>query len=939
MLAFRVAVAGLLSECVAETRLELNKFPLEQHANGPSWLQKVSTNVINAFCLLVRKSHGWADIEEALSGIHELRDMQRGFEDTYLNEKGEPAEKALAALELVGLYHLAQIMTVVGEYIKNGRESITQINSRIDRHRDRASSAFKVSSFPGLLHLTDLAWVGCRQLAQNSIWTHVKGLGQQTLEFARYLASPERPNPVIELWPSQQEALHRNLLDPYKRAILVEMPTSAGKTLLAKFTIVQTKALNPAGTVAYIVPTRALVNQITIDLRSDFRQLGYRVEQTIPAFEMDPTEEKLLSNAPDVLVTTPEKLDLLVRRDHPVTQNLSLVIADEAHNIREKDRGPRLELLLGTIKRDRASTRFLLLSPFLPNDSELVKWLGDGRALDPISVHWKPSRKIVGAVKKASRRGSTSLIFETLAAADNREVREGIEIPIARSRNSQKSIEQLSLEAVPALLRRGGAVLILCRGQGTAMTRAIDIARSIPAIRSDTAVEATCHYIDAEMGYSSQLSNCLRHGVTYHHGGLSHEVRWLIEALVRADKVRVVCGTTTLAQGINFPITSVIVETLKKGDAELTYHDFWNVAGRAGRAMVDSLGVVAFPSPGAAKLREYKAFLQNEALEISSQLTGLIDRADVIANRFNLDTIRNTPELSALLQFLAHAMRVSGTSNIADEVEDLLRASLVYHQAQRMGRDSASRLVALCRSYLESISQRRGVLALADKTGFATPSVLNLLMQKSQKPDLSDPENWKPETLFGDDTSHLRSRIEVIAGLPEMQLGQGAGRPFNAERVAQILRAWVKGTSLHDLSQNFLISEETDTERRVGEFSRYLFSQLLGRASWGLGALENVCLTDVDQTTWGEVGYIPSMIFFGVQQKEAIWLRMVGVPRLVSEALGKRWREGIGREPVGYDELRTWVSHLTDLDWEQSIPRGMPLTGRDMKEIWNSVTS
>ncbi|MFD2356270.1 DEAD/DEAH box helicase [Nonomuraea ferruginea] len=65
----------------------------------------------------------------------------------------------------------------------------------------------------------------------------------------------------------------------------------------------------------------------------------------------------------DVLVVTPEKLDLLIRSDHPVARGLALVVVDEAHNIADGPRGARLELLLSTLKRERADARFLLLTP------------------------------------------------------------------------------------------------------------------------------------------------------------------------------------------------------------------------------------------------------------------------------------------------------------------------------------------------------------------------------------------------------------------------------------------------------------------------------------------------------------------------------------------------------------------------------------------------
>lgn len=726
------------------------------------------------------------------------------------------------------------------------------------------------------------------------------------------------------------------------------MPTSAGKTLLAKFTIVQTKALNPNGTIAYVVPTRVLVNQVTLDLRADFRDLNLSVEQAVPAFELDPTEEKLLNDPPDVLVTTPEKLDLLVRRDHPATRNLALIIADEAHNIRDLTRGPRLELLLGTIKRDRAGARFLLLSPFLPNDDELVRWLGDDRYLPPISINWRPGRRIVGAVSlERQKRNTYQLIFETLNAAHNTDVDPGIKIPLNQSPRVTvtNSISSLTRATILSMIDRG-AVLVYCRTRSDATKRALEVANLLPQIQHTQDLIAVCKYIDAEMGYSSTLVQCLRHGVAYHHAGLSHEVRWLIEDLIRRGVVNVICGTTTLAQGVNFPIRTVIVETLKKGRADLTYQDFWNIAGRAGRTLVDTFGLVAFPTPNNDHRVKYERFLASEAQEISSQLIALIEQADNLAGKFDLQTMRDYPQLSTLFQFLAHAMRVSGSNNIADEVEDLLRASLVFYQAQRKGNDYVQQLLRICRLYLNQIKGRReilSVLPLADKTGFATPSVMILLQRKSKNQELSTVSNWHPERLFGDDLRPLRERIEAIAELPEIQLGRGERRPFSAHKIAEILRDWVRGESLYQLAEKHSIpkraaNNEDNPEDLLAEFSTYLFSKLLGLASWGIGALESVCLVGKEQDQEDEIGYIPSMIYFGVRHKEAVWLRMVGVPRVFANDLAQLWKQNKKTAPVSYDEIRSWIASLDSAAWERVIPSQSALNPDDMKVLWEKFT-
>src|SRR5712692_1470846 len=506
-LAFRLSVAGLLGGRIAEARLDLLRFPFSPQSDSrANWSNIVAENIFSAFALLVRKANGWNDIQQALQRIETLRRIQEEYEESYLKRLDDSEQQTSAALELVGLYNLAQLVTLVAEYLQTGQPGYDKVCSRLDRHYEQAVEALEAGQHLLLAHFADLLWGGCRELVQNAIWTHVPRLGQRVQEYVQLLTSSARKQPVIELWPSQQEALQRHILDPYQRAILVEMPTSAGKTLLAKFTVMQTNALHPDGLIAYVVPTRALVNQVTLDFRMDFHSL-LRIEQTVSAFELDPTEAKLLENKIDVLVTTPEKLDLLVRSEHPSVKNITLVVADEAHNISDGGRGARLELLLGTIKREFANVRFLLLSPFLPNAQDLVQWLGEGRDSPRIEVNWKPNRKLVGSVQSVKQHNEWFLEFETHDSV-HLDIPGGMKIFIGQCASRLSTIKALSKATTQALIKRG-SVLILCWGPADAGKRAEEIANERPQLQNDEKMEAVCHYIEAELGPDSSLVHCL----------------------------------------------------------------------------------------------------------------------------------------------------------------------------------------------------------------------------------------------------------------------------------------------------------------------------------------------------------------------------------------------------------------------------------------------
>ena len=264
--------------------------------------------------------------------------------------------------------------------------------------------------------------------------------------------------------------------------------------------------------------------------------------------------------------------------------------------------------------------------------------------------------------------------------------------------------------------------------------------------------------------------------------------------------------------------------------------------------------------------------------------------------------------------------------------------SLAYHQVRKRSPNAAAKLVALSRSYLNSINrQSKGTLTLADSTGFATPSVLALLAASKDQPQLRDLNYWDPKTLFGDDLDPLTSRVATVANMPEMSLGDGTGTPFNPERVASILRDWVAGRSLVELANQYGHRSEQDDEKRLTEFSKYLFSTLLSQASWGLGALEGVCLAGNEQFDKLDAAYVPSMVFFGVPDKTAVWLRMAGVPRVVATGLASQWptKDTI---PDSFAQIRQWIGGRTDEEWQRGVPSGTALSVSQMKLLWNEFS-
>ena len=362
-----------------ETDQALPALPLD----SVDWGERCRAVLTDIWLRLVRKK-GWSDRDAVLERIAALRDAQHTFERDYLGAF-EPLSAKRSALELIAIYHLAKAADVLALYMTDGVvDGSYQVQPTLDLHFDRALAACDTGQLLELGPLARLLAYAAAQMVENSLWTVTRAVNSRVTKFVHELVDRGRGDRALfDVLPPQRRTLaERGLLGSSRRAVVVSLPTSSGKTLIAEFRMLQ--ALNQfddqKGWIAYLAPSRALVNQITRQLRRDFQPLGIVVERVSPAMEVNGIEAELLEDIQGstqfrVLVSTPEKFDLMLRQgwEEKIGRPLTLVVVDEAHTIQDKERGLRLELLLATINRECREAQFLLLTPFIQNAREVAR--------------------------------------------------------------------------------------------------------------------------------------------------------------------------------------------------------------------------------------------------------------------------------------------------------------------------------------------------------------------------------------------------------------------------------------------------------------------------------------------------------------------------------------------------------------------------------------
>ena len=933
------------------------------------WDQRLLFRLFHCWIRLFRKN-GWDDLDRIRETISGLRDDQKTMEARHF-QNGSQALDRVMALRLAALYHWAKATETLAHFMLQGEPTDPFV--QIDQHFDTAVSAAMASTDPQLEILLRWLHAAARIMVTNSLWWSIRTTGSKTGAFVRALTHRQH-RAMFELLPPQRAALlEQNLLDQAKTAIVVDLPTSGGKTLIAQFRILQ--ALNQFdadnGWVAYVVPTRALAAQITRRLRQDFNPIHIRVEQLSGAVEVDAFEDRMLTEeeAPfHVLVATPEKLSLVIR-NRKIQRPLALVVMDEAQNLENSNRGLRIEFLLATIKRDCPKANFLLLMPYVEDPETIARWLAQdinaGQAISLGTTPWKPNERIVGiyhAQGDTSKTAGWHLAYETLTTspkamplAGTHRVGDVKPIDVPKSKVLIKNEQQglgLQTAAMSAVMSVRGTSIAIANSIRTVWSMADHVAQSLEVLEPmPDEIRLVQDFLSTEIGPSFPLIDMLNHGVGVHHAGLSDDARALMEWLADMGRLRVLCATSTITQGINFPVSSIFLQSRFVSDnrksVEISPREFWNLAGRAGRVEHDSVGVVGLAQ--GTDREAVKQFVSRQTGALVSRLVTLLDELEEHGSLANLDEVLWQDQWEDFRCYIAHLWAEKQSLDaVLAESEQLLRQTYGYTTLRNnaASRSKADALLAATRSYARRLAGLRpGTITLADATGFSPEGVQAALTGMRNLEDKLTPTDWMPESLFGDAGS-MAALFGVMLKVPQLkeQLEDIGGQGTDGRRISDIARDWINGVGLGEIATTYFSREkDPDGTAALSDACRAIYRAIVNSGTWGLSALSRMSGFDFDALSEDQrkgIDSLPAMIYHGVRSEHAVLMRMNSVPRSAAESLGLLYRELAGDDETRFSvgEAREFLKGLSVEGWEQARPQDSNLSGSDYKHIWGVLS-
>lgn len=642
--------------------------------------------------------------------------------------------------EWIMTHEIARCFLVITDFIHTGQQESIGLTSEILNKLMTIASQDNLTLYWLILRLLRIIFATFQTA---SLWTVLPPLlpvKKISEDYIRLLAGFS--SPVTEIWPSQSAALPLALDD--NNGAVINLRTSGGKTRVAEIAILKTLSTNIMSKVLYLAPFRSLAFEIEQSLNKTFGPLGIVVSQLYGGSTANVTDFELIKQS-QVIIATPEKAKALIRCGSGLETEIKLIVVDEGHLLGADTRNIKNEIFLTHLKEfaTQNEIRMLLLSAVLPNADDMAQWIAEDASLVAKS-EWKPALERLGLLLWDGSR--VRLEWKSDGEPFNPNFIQKAPLGFGGRRNLFPNNKNEAVAATAVRLAQTGTVMIFSARansiEGLAKSVLLALGEHPDDFPWDQSLWNVFESICAEeLNDDGIVLSAARKGIICHNNRLPALVRIAIERLMRSKPPLIIIASTTLGQGVNIGISTVIVSTPYLTQDPISNRDFWNICGRAGRAFSDTEGKILYAIDTTQKQwkvqknRELaRSYFDNRQMEkVQSGVLAVLRAIFRNAQRANVD-------FNVLIEAIANDtldIDISegfskGFNNLLDYIDDEL---LSMHEDFCTNEDDVSWVDGVFRKSLaliqaESENEERSIALLQARTKALLSRVPNKITRK-----------------------------------------------------------------------------------------------------------------------------------------------------------------------------------------------------------------
>lgn len=685
------------------------------------------------------------------------------------------------------------------------------------------------------------------------------------------------------------------------KSVAISAPTSAGKSFIIKKYLFYKLIKNISFCAVYIVPTRALINQV----QDEFIQMAKENNfsdffiTSIPDLPKDDKSQK------KVFILTQERLELLLNSNADL--NPTLIIIDEAHLIANGARGIKLENVIKKLRK-KYTPQFIFAAPYINNPYIFKKMFNLSNFETP---------------QKTEAPVSQNIIMVDINPLLPNEIKVSLYInkKIEYVRNVTSNIDLSSkndyLSNISYIFGKKEQSIVYASGKASAEEIAMKIMYYMQEEKlNNEKLNELSELIKNHIHKDYLLAETVKYGVGFHYGTMPSIIRKHIEDAFEKGYLKFLVCTPTLLHGVNLPAKNLFIynptmgrniyakkDSNEQRDIPMDTFDFWNLAGRAGRLGKEFCGniyIINYSNWLSKPLND------NQNKNIDSAFNNILkNKTETLVSYIKNNDLENTDEEMET----AVARLYNDYKN--NDLYETLRLSPINNDTVKK-----ENILSSLSEISEKINISKNIIELNNSVSPSKQQNLyDYLIESIQKNGVEEYLPLHPLSEFKDAHKSLKNLFaRSLIFLKNNNSRQAYAR---ANSISGIALLWMKGVPLPQLIQNAydFKSQERKNKRNMAVVIRETLKKIekevrfeyVNLSSCYLNILKQI-LEDLDYGKYiNSIPNIPLFLEMGAASQTTIHLLSLGLSRLSASII----RDKIPSSNMTEEDIKSWLMNIS----------------------------